>query len=43
VAPDGEVRFALTSRYVKPSEVPESDHHKGDFTQKPEFEYDGDE
>ena len=43
VIPEGALRFALTARYVKPEFVPETEHWKGDFIPKPEFEYDGDE
>lgn len=41
--PDGDVRFAITARYIKPELVPESEHWKGDFTEDPAHAYDGDE
>ncbi|KAK2739436.1 hypothetical protein FQN57_006565 [Myotisia sp. PD_48] len=43
VIPSGRLRFALTARYVKPDQVPASEHWKGDLTPDPELEYDGDE
>ncbi|KAK2766113.1 hypothetical protein FQN54_007628 [Arachnomyces sp. PD_36] len=43
VVPDQNLRFALTSRYVIPSQVDQSEHWKGDFSLGPDQEYDGDE
>ena len=31
VACDKELRFAMTARYIKPENIPASEHHKGDF------------
>jgi hypothetical protein len=41
VASDDKLRFALTARYVKPDQVPETEHHKGEFELEPYQVYDG--
>ena len=40
--PKGKLRYGLTGRYIKPENIPTEEHWKGDFTIKPEDEYDGD-
>ena len=42
VLPDDKLRFALTCRYIKPKEVPASEHWKGDYDANIVAEYDGD-
>ena len=41
ITPKGKLRFALTSRYVKPENIPTSEHWKGEFHIAPEDVYDG--
>ncbi|KAK2774206.1 hypothetical protein FQN53_003714 [Emmonsiellopsis sp. PD_33] len=43
VVPDGKLRFAMTARYVRPDQVDQSEHWKGELVPNPAFEYDGDE
>ncbi|KAL1956755.1 hypothetical protein VTO42DRAFT_6808 [Malbranchea cinnamomea] len=43
VKPEGDIRFAITARYIKPELVSPSEHWKGNFILDPAFEYDGDE
>ncbi|QKX61042.1 uncharacterized protein TRUGW13939_08188 [Talaromyces rugulosus] len=41
VISEDKLRFALTARYIKPDQVPEEEHHKGDFELEPDQVYDG--
>lgn len=41
VSSEGRLRFALTSRYVKPGEVEQKDHAKGQFVLTPDQVYHG--
>jgi hypothetical protein len=41
VVSEDKLRFALTARYVKPDQVPEEEHHKGEFELEPHQVYDG--
>jgi hypothetical protein len=41
VKPENKLRFALTSRYVKPEQVEEKDLYKGEFTLAPNEIYNG--
>jgi hypothetical protein len=41
VKPDNKLRFALTSRYVKPEHVDAKDLHKGEFSLAPNEVYNG--
>ncbi|KAI1921801.1 hypothetical protein LOZ12_002134 [Ophidiomyces ophidiicola] len=43
VTPNGQLRFALTARYVMPERVEPEHHWKGDYEPNPDYEYDGDE
>ncbi|EEP79417.1 predicted protein [Uncinocarpus reesii 1704] len=43
VMPNGELRFALTARYVIPEKLAEEVRWKGDYTPSSEYEYDGDD
>ncbi|WEW56506.1 hypothetical protein PRK78_001951 [Emydomyces testavorans] len=43
VAPNGQLRFALTARYVMPERVEPEHHWKGDYTPNSDYDYDGDE
>ena len=38
----GKLRYGLTGRYIKPENIPQEEHWKGEFTIKPEDVYDGD-
>ncbi|KAK4695373.1 hypothetical protein P7C71_g2375, partial [Lecanoromycetidae sp. Uapishka_2] len=42
VIPNGDMRFALTARYIKPEKVPQALHWKGQFTIPDNFVYTGD-
>lgn len=41
VVSEDKLRFAITARYIKPEEVPDTEHHKGRFTLEPYQEYYG--
>ncbi|KAH8702437.1 2OG-Fe(II) oxygenase superfamily-domain-containing protein [Talaromyces proteolyticus] len=41
VSSEDKLRFALTSRYINPDAVPETEHYKGHFVLKPDQIYDG--
>jgi hypothetical protein len=41
VSSEGKLRFALTSRYVKPEEVKQKEHAKGEFVLAPDQVYYG--
>ena len=42
IIPEGKLRFGLTCRYIKPEQIPESEHWKGEFNIDPAESYTGD-